>query len=319
VLVGVGVHVFVKGGASADAEEYAYIFVLEVPPYAYLCYLNYAHWGAAVTATRRMSDWLVTHMRNMMFCANLTLITGLANVTFRLGGAYTVLLWASQELVVMYWVWRMDKNARYRLKLAWAQYKWAKDRRKGRVAAVVGVATAAEEDKRAGAHTEVQVSAATHMGAAYAGTPAAAADDGGAYAAVGEGGGDASYEYGHEAGYGGGHGHGGHGHGFVEAAQASAAHDGAAYAAVYDGTDGSYLADGSYESAEAGQGYGGLDGGEAAALAGKAAAPAPEVPAAARESLSTSEFMRALEDLENVADEHSAAHAGKAAAPGGGM
>jgi len=51
----------------------------------------------------------------MCFCLNLTIITGMANLTNRWIPSYTVLLWAAQDIVAAYWVFTSQRKLRRRL------------------------------------------------------------------------------------------------------------------------------------------------------------------------------------------------------------
>lgn len=124
VYIFLGAVVLGMGGYSADAEEYSIIFIVEVPPYLYLLWKNYKHWNDDDLDTH-LNKWMTEHSRNMYFCANLTLITGLANLTFRVAPWATVSLWASQEIVVIFWVWLQNRAQKRRLQLAYRHKQWA--------------------------------------------------------------------------------------------------------------------------------------------------------------------------------------------------
>ena len=53
--------------------------------------------------------------RNMVFTLNLTIITGMANVTNRYAPHLTVVLWALQDVVALYWAYTSSKALRRRL------------------------------------------------------------------------------------------------------------------------------------------------------------------------------------------------------------
>mmetsp|Transcript_19009 Transcript_19009/g.67123 ORF Transcript_19009/g.67123 Transcript_19009/m.67123 type:complete len:499 (-) Transcript_19009:292-1788(-) len=103
-MVALAIYTFANWGASsATACEYAIIFALDFPVYLFQSVKNWM-WHARTDPTYALFGWPVEHQRNMMFTANFTLITGVANVTFRIAPWATVALFATQEVSWVVWI-----------------------------------------------------------------------------------------------------------------------------------------------------------------------------------------------------------------------
>lgn len=100
---------------SEDAEEYSIIFLVDFPVWGYLCLRNMVYW-AGYDPVPHMYTWVVEHQRNALFVAHMTVITGIANATYKYsretGRApwLTTVLFASQEVSVLFWVLYKEKR-----------------------------------------------------------------------------------------------------------------------------------------------------------------------------------------------------------------
>lgn len=99
---------------SAAALEYGIVFLVQCPIYAVLLAKSF-HWWYTKDLTSRIHHWVDEHNRNMVLATNLTVITGVANLTFKYAPSLTGALWISQEVAVFVWCWWKTKAIRNNL------------------------------------------------------------------------------------------------------------------------------------------------------------------------------------------------------------
>lgn len=115
-MVLTGIHNVLPATSPSDtAFEYGIIFLVDFPPYAYLAYKN-LRWWRRDDPTYSLWGWPVEHQRNLLFVANFTLITGVANLTFKVAPWLTVALFASQEVTWWVWVYFKEKEMKRALR-----------------------------------------------------------------------------------------------------------------------------------------------------------------------------------------------------------
>ena len=118
LLFGVGMMVWgvvrlagVGGPASPSAQQFAVIFVAQVPAYLYLLYKNISYW-ARPTARAWLHGWVTEHQRNMMFCVQVTLYTGAANATMKWAPWLTPILFISVDVGFIVWLLIKERSIR---------------------------------------------------------------------------------------------------------------------------------------------------------------------------------------------------------------
>lgn len=114
-MVAVAVLTFINMDTASDtAVEYAIIFCLDFPVYLFQTLKNYNYYAHS-DPTYNLYGWPVEHQRNMMFVCNFTLITGIANLTFRIAPWATVALFATQEVTWVAWILIKEKKMKQAL------------------------------------------------------------------------------------------------------------------------------------------------------------------------------------------------------------
>lgn len=89
--------------ATPNTMEFAIVFVVQVPAYIYLLWKNISYW-ARPTARAWLHGWVTEHQRNMMFCVQVTLYTGLANATMKWAPWLTPFLFGGIDVGFIVWL-----------------------------------------------------------------------------------------------------------------------------------------------------------------------------------------------------------------------
>jgi Ca2+-binding EF-hand superfamily protein len=97
--------------ATPKTTEFAVIYVVQVPAYLYLLGKNLAYW-AEPTPRGWLHGWVTEHQRNMMFCVQVTLYTGLANATMRFAPWLTAWLFSAIEVGFIAWLLLKERAIR---------------------------------------------------------------------------------------------------------------------------------------------------------------------------------------------------------------
>ncbi len=128
-LFGVGIAIWgaLRLASSVPPETpntipFAVIFVVQVPVYLYLLYRNIRYW-ARPTPQAWLHGWTMEHQRNLMFCVQVTLYTGIANVGDRFAPIVTPFLFGLIDIGFIVWILTKERSlkrhvARSRLGLA---------------------------------------------------------------------------------------------------------------------------------------------------------------------------------------------------------
>lgn len=120
-LMGLGIYVLALTKITSDARDYSIVFIVEVPIYAVLMVLNITHF-ITPKLEAKLHYWVTEHQRNMIFCVNLTLITGVANITHKYIPGFTVLFWALQDIIAIVWCWKAGVHMKDRIRSTFWAY-----------------------------------------------------------------------------------------------------------------------------------------------------------------------------------------------------
>ena len=98
---------------TMEKVTFSVVFLVQCPVYIVLIALNITHWFSD-DLTRRMYQWYQEHTRCMIFTANLTVVTALANVMYRFAPTGTVYAWTLKEVqAIVYAAYRRHKFSGY--------------------------------------------------------------------------------------------------------------------------------------------------------------------------------------------------------------
>lgn len=101
-------------GATKKTTEFAIIYLFQIPAYVYLLGKNIQYWLRPSPRTW-LRDWLTEHQRNMMFCVQVTLYTGMANLTMREAPWLTPVLFISIDVGFIVWLLTKERALRRRV------------------------------------------------------------------------------------------------------------------------------------------------------------------------------------------------------------
>jgi calcium-binding protein CML len=97
--------------ATPNTMEFAVVFIVQVPAYIYLIVKNVSYW-AKPTARAWLHGWVTEHQRNMMFCVQVTLYTGLANATMKYAPWLTPFLFGAIDVGFIVWLLLKERAIR---------------------------------------------------------------------------------------------------------------------------------------------------------------------------------------------------------------
>eukprot|EP01083_Nonionella_stella_P075432 205081_1 len=106
--------------SSSDAIEYAIVFCITGPLYILLLHLNLEYWWQK----RRM--WKVEHQRNMIWVANLVVVTGVANIGYKFYSDHSwvvPMLWTIQDIIVGSYAYHLDQRLKTRMRIDYLKGK----------------------------------------------------------------------------------------------------------------------------------------------------------------------------------------------------
>lgn len=96
---------------TPNTIPFAWIFVVQVPAYLYLLAKNLRYWARA-TPQRWLHGWALEHRRNMMFCVQVTLYTGIANVCDRFVPQLTPIFFGLIDVGFLVWILTEERALR---------------------------------------------------------------------------------------------------------------------------------------------------------------------------------------------------------------
>lgn len=85
--------------------------MVQIPPYLYLLARNVQYW-ARPTPRSWLHGWVMEHQRNLMFCVQVTLYTGIANVADRFAPALTPFLFGLIDVGFIVWILTRERALR---------------------------------------------------------------------------------------------------------------------------------------------------------------------------------------------------------------
>jgi Ca2+-binding EF-hand superfamily protein len=100
--------------ATPSTTEFAVIYIVQVPAYVFLLGKNMAYW-LRPTPRSWLQGWVTEHQRNMMFCVQVTLYTGVANATMRFAPWLTPIMFGSIEVGFIIWLLLKERAIRRRV------------------------------------------------------------------------------------------------------------------------------------------------------------------------------------------------------------
>ncbi len=117
-LFGIGIAIWGALRLASDAPPetpntipFAVIFVVQIPVYLYLLYRNIRYW-ARPTPQSWLHGWTMEHQRNLMFCVQVTLYTGIANVGDRFAPVLTPFLFGLIDVGFIVWILTKERAMR---------------------------------------------------------------------------------------------------------------------------------------------------------------------------------------------------------------
>jgi Ca2+-binding EF-hand superfamily protein len=99
---------------TPNTIPFAVVFLVQIPAYLYLIWRNVQYW-LAPTPRAWLHGWLMEHQRNLMFCVQVTLYTGLANATARFADWLTPFLFGAIDVGFLVWILTKDRSLRREL------------------------------------------------------------------------------------------------------------------------------------------------------------------------------------------------------------
>jgi Ca2+-binding EF-hand superfamily protein len=104
----------VRGGPPETPNTYpfAWVFVVQVPAYLYLIGRNLQYW-LRPEPRNWLHGWVTEHQRNLMFCVQVTLYTGLANIASHYAPALVPLLFGGVDVVFFAWLVLKERSIRH--------------------------------------------------------------------------------------------------------------------------------------------------------------------------------------------------------------
>lgn len=102
-----------RGGEPETPNTYpfAIVYLVQIPPYVYLVWRNVSYWLRA-TPRAWLQGWVTEHQRNMMFCVQVTLYTGLANLASRFVPAAAPFVFAAVDVGFLVWLVTKERALR---------------------------------------------------------------------------------------------------------------------------------------------------------------------------------------------------------------
>ena len=103
----------VRGGPAETPNTYpfAIVFLVQVPPYLYLIAKNVRYW-LRPSPRAWLQGWLTEHQRNLMFCVQVTLYTGVANLASVYAPPFAPFLFAAIDLGFLVWLLTKERSLR---------------------------------------------------------------------------------------------------------------------------------------------------------------------------------------------------------------
>ncbi|AKF03517.1 EF-hand domain-containing protein [Sandaracinus amylolyticus] len=118
VVLGIGLTIWAvmrlaRGGPAETPNTYpfAIVYLVQIPAYVYLVARNVSYWLRA-TPRAWLQGWVTEHQRNMMFCVQVTLYTGLANVCSRFAPALAPFVFAAIDVGFLLWLVTKERSLR---------------------------------------------------------------------------------------------------------------------------------------------------------------------------------------------------------------
>ncbi len=105
---------FIISPETPRTTEFAVIYIIQIPAYTYLIIKNMRYWWFA-SPRKWLHGWLTEHQRNLMFCVQATLYTGMANITMKYAFWLTPILFGSIDIT--FFVWLIVKEGRIRKRI----------------------------------------------------------------------------------------------------------------------------------------------------------------------------------------------------------
>ncbi|MDQ3031272.1 MAG: EF-hand domain-containing protein [Myxococcota bacterium] len=102
-----------RGGAAETPNTYpfAIVYVVQIPAYLYLIGRNVSYW-LRPTPRAWLQGWVTEHQRNMMFCVQVTLYTGLANLASRFVPEIAPFVFAAVDVSFLIWLLTKERTLR---------------------------------------------------------------------------------------------------------------------------------------------------------------------------------------------------------------
>jgi Ca2+-binding EF-hand superfamily protein len=118
LMLGVGLTVWAvfriaRGGPAETPNTYpfAVVYLVQIPAYLYLIARNVSYW-LRPTPRAWLQGWLTEHQRNMMFCVQVTLYTGLANLASRYAPPLAPFVFAAVDVGFLLWLLTTERALR---------------------------------------------------------------------------------------------------------------------------------------------------------------------------------------------------------------
>jgi Ca2+-binding EF-hand superfamily protein len=102
-----------RGGPAETPNTYpfAIVFLVQVPPYLYLIAKNVRYW-LRPSPRAWLQGWLTEHQRNLMFCVQVTIYTGLANIASATLPAIAPFVFAAIDVTFLVWLLATERTLR---------------------------------------------------------------------------------------------------------------------------------------------------------------------------------------------------------------
>lgn len=118
LMLGVGLTIWavlrlVRGGPAETPNTYAFavVYLVQIPAYVYLIARNVSYW-LRPTPRAWLQGWVTEHQRNMMFCVQVTIYTGLANLASRFVPPLAPFVFAAVDVGFLLWLLATERALR---------------------------------------------------------------------------------------------------------------------------------------------------------------------------------------------------------------
>lgn len=103
-----------RGGPpeSPNTYPFAWVFIVQIPAYLYLIGRNLQYW-LRPEPRNWLHGWVTEHQRNLMFCVQVTLYTGLANLASRYAPALVPIFFGGVDVVFFVWLLLKERSIRH--------------------------------------------------------------------------------------------------------------------------------------------------------------------------------------------------------------